>query len=144
MYWQYTWCERWQGRSWLIIKESGFSEQVMMPEDLSHFIHETNTWCNSLYQVCACCLFLCIGGVFKFHRYKRSLCCFFGDRHRPLKSFQIQKPCQFYIVLIFCVHASSIWLRIALGDRCHEDNVSVKALAVKKNLGSTERGRIIS
>lgn len=46
--------------------------------------------------------------------------------------------------LIFWVHASSIWFRIALGDSCREDNVSIKALAVKKNLASLEKGRIIS
>lgn len=74
---------------------------------------------------------------------------FFGDHHRPFKTFQTQNACQFCVVLIFCVHASSIWFRIALGDHCHEYNVSIKALAVqkkkkKKNLANIERGRIIS
>lgn len=60
-----------------------------------------------------------------------SPCYFFGDHHRPFKTFQKQKPCQFCRILIFCVHASSVWFRIALGDHCHEDKVSKKSLAVK-------------
>ena len=62
---------------------------------------------------------------------------------RPFKVVQRQKPPQFCTILIFCTHARSVWLRIALGDHCPEDYVTTEVLAVKK-LSSMERGRNIS
>lgn len=61
---------------------------------------------------------------------------------RPFKAVQRQKPPRFCTILIFCTHARSMWLRIAL-DHCPEDDVTTKVLAVKK-LSSMERGRNVS